>query len=123
MPINVNVAQITLKSLRVAKDTSPQNKVIRRIATRWLVATMALEYDRMIRLQYLEGVAHIPVNTWWKQGKNGLLKAMKHFEGEAIQNTWFDPGLTGMFPIINKTLKMLIGRYPSIHGTDPLDIG
>lgn len=118
--MNVRLARIALGSLRNNKTT---NQFVRRVATRWLVANMKLEYDRMMRLQYLEGVARHPQpGLWWKAGVRGLQAALRYFEGQAVQSSWFDPGNSGMFSIIEKTLRTVIGRYPAIHGTDPLDV-
>jgi len=120
--MKVNAVRGALKAIRTSTVRAPSDRIIRKVSTRWLVAAMNLEYDRMIRLQFLEGAAHVPEGTWWKRGVMGLKAAEKHFEGHAVQEEWFDPGLTSMFPIIKRTLAMLIAKYPSIHGTDPLDI-
>lgn len=120
--MNAHLAQSALKAIRTATVWSSADMIVHKVSARWLVANMNLEYDRMLRLQFLEGAAHVPEGVWWKRSAAGLRAAQKHFEGQAVQSTWFDPGLSSLFPIIKKTLATLIAKYPAIHGTDPLDI-
>ena len=118
--MNSRTIRFALKMLN-ARTASPQG-ALNRVASRWLVANASLQYDILIRLQFLEGVAHVPQGTWSRLGKFGLPKAMKHFEGQAVQNVWFDAGNSGMFKIIYGTLRTVINRFPAIHGTDPFEI-
>lgn len=95
---------------------------VSRVATMWLRSNMVLEYDRMIRLQYLEGVAHKPLGTWWKHGLQGMQQAMKFFSDSAVQSVWFDAGNSGMLGIIRQRVMAMVARSPAINGTDPYDI-
>lgn len=116
--MNTRTIQAALKLLAANRIANPN----RRVATRWLVANMMLQYDIMIRLQFLEGVAHVPAGTWTRQGKLALPRVQKHFENQAVQNEWFDAGNTGMFKILYGSLRSVINRFPIIHGTDPYEI-
>ena len=123
MLIHIQRLALQMLTRRVASGTrKASDQLILRVATRHIRANMKVEYDRMLRLQVLEGAGHVPAGTWWKHGVRGLAKAKAHFEGQGVQPLWFDAGYSGMFPVIERTLKMIIGKNPSIHGTDVLDI-
>lgn len=120
--MNFKIVNTALTQLhRQASDASPEQLLQIRVAARWLRANLKLDYDLMLRLQILEGVANVPVGTWWRKGKMALPKAKAHFENSQIQSAWFDPGYTGMYGIIERVLMQILAKHPKVQ-MEPAEI-
>jgi len=95
--MNVRLANETLKVLKASGD-SP----VSRVASRWLFATMATDYDVLLRLQIMEGAAGVPVDSWWKKVRSPAMaqvmlgKARTHFndKGDHLDPSWFATGVS-----------------------------
>jgi hypothetical protein len=76
-----------------SRTASSQDLQSRRVAKRWIQANISREYDVLLRLQVLEGVAGVPHRTWFMQGRRGLDLAAKHFEPEQARtlDDWLKP--------------------------------
>jgi len=85
------------KLSRILRSFQVDRTPISRVAFRWLFATQAKEYDILIRLQMLEGVAGVSVDTWMKKGRQGLKEAQRYFEGTHLHPDWLSFGDTGVF--------------------------
>jgi hypothetical protein len=115
--------QRAIHELRVAmrgRAASFGVRLAQRVAMRWLVANQNLQYDIMLRLQILEGVAGIPVRTWWDKGKKGLKLAANHFaevEGADLNPDWLSEGNTGAYELAAAKLAKLAKGQVS-----PLDV-
>ena len=118
--MNVTAAQSTLKDLRAAPSSSSS-----RVAARWVEANMAAEYDKLIRLQILEGVAGVPVDTWLRQGGlRGLDRAKKvlmdKFPDNKINPEWFDPTATSTYKTLMAQTARAIASF-RVRDMDPHD--
>ena len=114
--------QRAIRELRIAmqvKTASFGVRVAQRVAMRWLIASQNTQYDIMLRLQILEGVAGIPVRTWWDKGKKGLAVAAKHFaeSGSKLNPDWLTERNTGSYELTATMLaKLAKGKI------QPLDV-
>lgn len=124
--MNVKVARDTLNLLKTADRESPEV----RIASRWLVASMAAHYDALLRIQMLEGAAGVPVDTWMTVGSRnpllGLARAKAYFddpgEKNQIQPQWFASKATSTYSTLSRVLAQGIRSYKlSIESDDILN--
>jgi len=101
--------------LRVASLTTGVQQRVHRLAARYILGNVdGVEYDIMLRLQVLEGVAKVSTSentgVWWKKGKRGLREAQAHYAGTNIDPSWFSTSPTGM---VSKTLAMVRQAFNS----------
>lgn len=84
---------------RIASGT-PEQRLILRVATKWVVADMLAEYDLIMRLQILEGAGGVPVSTWSNHGRQGLREAIGHFsvrkDSKKMDPAWLAPRTSGI---------------------------
>jgi hypothetical protein len=105
--MNLRTAHETLKFL--GKD--PQSPEIR-VSSRWLQASMAVEYDLLLRLQILEGAAGVRVDSWWKKPKSqALTSARKFFENSGLNPEWLAERAQSLFNVLQRTLSGIIHSY------------
>lgn len=106
--MDIKTASNVLRQLQATPST-PEI----RVASRWIKASMDIEYDIMLRLQVLEGAAGFPEysDRWWKGGRANLAKAQAHFEGEPIKEAWFSTGNTGMITTLRASAQKAIHQY------------
>lgn len=121
--MNVKIAQDLLNTLN--QETAENNTTIR-LAKRWLQANMGLEYDRLIRVQILEGVAHVHPGAWSKQGGvRGLLQAARFIQDKFPDNTmnplWLDPTEMKAYAVLKKGTANSINMF-KLRGFEPDDI-
>ena len=108
----IALMQEVLKQIRGTKTASAEDSLVLRVASRYLIANMKLEYDRFLRLQVLEGAAKVPVDRWWKKGKLGFRVAREAFEGTAIQPEWLDPSANSdMYKTLERVANAAIRSY------------
>lgn len=106
MTIRVALIRETLNLLQhQSRLASEKDAAIYRIATRYLLANMAIEYDIFLRLQTLEGAAGVPVDRWWKKGKLGFKAAADAFAGTKLDPIWLDPKYSGMYGTLERVSK------------------
>ena len=124
--MNIRVGHETLKMLKTGSQEAPEV----RVAARWLKASMAMQYDALLRIQMLEGAAGVPVGTWMAIGSRnpslGLAKAKVHFmdpgEQNQIQPQWFAGNVTTTYNTISRILNQNIRSYKlSIEPDDVLN--
>ena len=95
-----------------------------RVAARWLWASITTEYDILIRLQLLEGVAGVPEGKWAKSlgsGRAGLSKAQAALAGNPIQEIWFSESNTGALDVFQGIVRKFIVRN-HLHSVDAFDV-
>lgn len=113
--MNIRIANKVLKGLK--KDPSPEA----RLASRWLKADMAVDYDLLLRLQILEGAAGVPVDSWWNKPKGyALAKARAAFGKVGINPEWLAERSRGLFNVLQRTLSGAIRSFRL--NIDPLDV-
>jgi len=106
--MNVRIAREALQMIEGTKDQSSES----RVASRWLRASMATDYDLLIRLQILEGVAGVPVDTWWKKPKaEALREARTAFEGMPIKPEWLEAQSSTLFDVLTRKIGGLMRSY------------
>jgi len=105
--MDIQASRIILKRLRAASDQDPAIKM----AVRWVQANLATEYDKLLRVQMLEGVAGVPVDTWWKHGQRGMEQAQNFFEdlGINLNPKWFAK-YSGIFSLVDAALSSAIAQ-------------
>jgi hypothetical protein len=111
---------------RTAKASSPAERVLLRVATRWLVADLMTEYDAVMRLQILEGAAGVASGTWTggKNSRTGLKEAISHFsvreDTKEMDPAWLSPRPSGMSHIAFDIAAAEIRRW-SVGYTLPME--
>jgi len=104
--MDIRIASEVLKNLK--KDTSPEA----RLASRWLKADLAADYDLLLRLQILEGAAGVPVDSWWNKPKSyALTKARAAFEKTGINPEWLAERSRSLFNVLQRTLSGAIRSF------------
>ncbi len=114
--MKVATAHQILKFLRNATVRTPADMMVHKVASRWVVASMSQEYDMMIRIQVLEGLAGVPVDRWVNRGgKQGLEAAHKFFNdrypGHQIKPEWWDPTATDTIKVLWSVAKRNLARF------------
>lgn len=114
--MKIATAQQILKLLRNSTVRMPGSMLIHKVATRWVAASMAQEYDLMIRTQVLEGLAGVPVDTWVRKGgRQGIAAANKfftdRFPGNRILPEWWDPTSVETIRILTAITKQNITKF------------
>jgi len=107
--MNIKTARTVLKLLRAASIKDARF----RVAARWILASMADDYDKMLRAQVLEGAAGVKVGTWFDKGQRGLDQARAWFadNGFSVQPEWFDKKYSGMYGILEMAIKATARTY------------
>jgi len=106
--MKVRIAREALRLIEGCKDPSPEMKV----SGRWLRASLAVDYDLLIRLQILEGVAKVPVDSWWKKPKSvALAKIKKFFEGASLNPGWLLERSQSLYNVLQRNLNGAIHSY------------
>ena len=83
-----------------------------RIASAWVTRVANKQYDLIVRLQVLEGVAGQPHGVWYNKGNQGLNQAIKALgDGHKIDPQWFSTSDTGMFNHLETTLNILLNKF------------
>jgi len=90
------------------------------VAARWLTANLKDEYDAMLRLQVLEGVAGVPVDSWWQEGRRGVGAAADRLGSADIDPAWLSRKNSGMLAIIERTLAATLRGFGVPY--EPMDI-
>lgn len=103
--MNVFVARVALKKLM--RSTSSTRQVLAKL----IIADLATGYDQMLRLQVLEGAAGVPVDSWWRKGRQGFAIARAHFERDNVDPSWFDPARGDMYGITKNNIQMLLNSW------------
>ena len=125
--MNLHQIQQALRQLRVMPRVASERVALRRrIAVRWLEANEAALYDRMIRLQVLEGVAGVPFQRWFGKDLKGLQLAREHFTesgdidiiDEDPQRGWLATGNTGAFGLLKGILIRFFEEYTRGRGVE-----
>ena len=126
--INYRIAQDMLRSFqeRLASTKHPlDRKLIVRLAALWLSQTVSRDFDILMRLQILEGVAGVPLDTWMSKQRRGLAIAASFFEDKGTLNKikpeWFSRDDTRMANIVATNLAKRI-RSLKLKGVEPLDL-
>lgn len=89
-----------------------------RIASAWLARTANKQYDLIIRLQVLEGVAGQPKGVWYNKGIQGLNQAIKTLGNDHnIDPQWFSTSDTGMFNHLETSLGILLNKFKLYNKT------
>ena len=100
--MNLRLARQVLRSLKQSSETP----LAIRLATRWIRAGMADDYDRLIRAGVLEGAAGVPEGSWMRQGARGLVKAQATFEtASSMDPAWFSPSNSGVYRALLSGVK------------------
>lgn len=125
---NIEVAVNTLKFFRTSTVRTPLDMIVHKVSTRWVQASMETEYDMLIRLQYLEGVAHVKESTWSRLGGvRGILAAKKVFADKfqdtfhQIDPSWWDVRSTHAYRVLAARTQRTLARF-KIFDMEPLDI-
>jgi len=108
--MNIKTASAVLKLLKTAKADDPRVK----LAMRWIRASLADDYDKMLRAQVLEGAAGVKIGSWWKQGQRGLDKARVWFAEngfDKVDPKWFDKQYSGMYGILEMAIMATAKGY------------
>jgi len=95
----------------LATERDEDQRSVLRVASKWVQASIELQYDIFLRLQVLEGAYPITVDHWWKKGKVALPVAQKAFENDAVDPSWFSPAYSGMYGIIFAACKRTLNSY------------
>lgn len=114
--MNVVVAREVLRQIQRQRTASVQDSpsdLILRVASRYLIANIKMEYDRFLRLQVLEGAAGpTHLDRWWKKGKMGFAAAADAFSGTQIQPEWLNPNeYSGMYAILERIAEATLHSY------------
>ena len=96
---------------RTATERDPEKKLVLKVASRWLWASLRGDYDVFLRLQVLEGAAGVNVGHWWKKGKAALPVARAAFEHDSVDPSWFTPSESDMFGVLNNTCSRALQQY------------
>jgi len=84
-----------------------------RVALRKVLADVATEYDRLYRVQTLEGAAGVKPKAWSQNStiRAGLAKAADRFAGTDIDPSWLGLENAGMFGVVDRAIKSAISRF------------
>lgn len=111
-----------LRSRVASASLKPSLRVMLRLASRWLQASMESDMDMLMRIQVLEGAAGVPVGSWMKLQRKGMQLAQQHFEGKPVDPSWFALGTnTGMYALVYRAVQKGIDVAKYRH-VDPLDM-
>lgn len=118
--MNLHEIRLALHELRfLSRVASDRTASQRRIAVRWLEARQNVIYDRMIRLQMLEGVAGVPEKSWYPKDVKGLQLARAHFTetgdideiDKDSRKGWLAVGDTGTFGLLKGIIVTFVKGY------------
>jgi len=105
--MNIRTARQALRSLEASRDLTAET----RVASRWVRAALAAEYDLMLRLQILEGAAGVPVDSWWKRGRAILPRVKAFFEKAEVLPAWFAERSVAVYNVLNRALAGALRSY------------
>lgn len=123
--MNLKIATTVLRQLHhEASSASPQNRMRILIAARWVWANMTAEYDRLIRVQVLEGLAGVPVGNWSRSGgARGLAQAKRVFENQHdLDPAWLTPDNTGAYQVLAKATAKILQTTGLLGRLEPNDV-
>lgn len=113
--MEIKVARIVLRQIKACRPKTARQRLILRVATRWIRAKMVTEYDQMLRLQVLEGAAGVPEDSWWTKGRRGFKAVRDRLGDTAIAPEWLEPGNQGMYAPVERAATKVIRGYKIPH--------
>lgn len=105
------VAAVQELNQRITSEQDADKRAILKVASRWVQASIELDYDIFLRLQVLEGAYTQRIGHWWTKGKAALPIAKQAYAEDSVDPTWFSPTYTGMYGILASACKKGLQSY------------
>ena len=104
----IRIIKHALRLLRASLRTASSGKLAIRVAIQKLLADGEAEYDKLFRLQVLEGAAGVKMGTWWLRPHQGFKQAEDYFSGSALSPEWLSQSNTGMYNLLMKQTQAIL---------------